>query len=179
MSIHTPAKHNLPHYLEGLRFILFIACYVLFDYGYFKIPIDTFINIIYFHGVVTVCADAINFITPLEQVFATGNHLLSSAADLEIIRGCDGAGVFFLLFSAILVFPAKFRTKLTGLVLGCILIYGCNLIRIIGLYFVVAHNPSLFSLVHSYIAPTLMVLVACGYFAYWAFAVNIKEYAAH
>jgi hypothetical protein len=40
---------------------------VLFDYAYFKIPVDLFSNVIYYHGVVTVCADVLNWLAPLEQ----------------------------------------------------------------------------------------------------------------
>ena len=70
---------------------------MLLDYGYFKIPVDLFINVIYYHSVVTVCADLINMIAPLELVLPQQNHLISTKADLEIVRGCDGAGVLFLM----------------------------------------------------------------------------------
>jgi exosortase family protein XrtM len=163
-----------PH--EYLHFILFIGSYVLLDYGYFKIPVDLFINVFYYHGVVTVCADLINMIAPLEQVVPHQNHLISTKADLEIVRGCDGAGVLFLIVSAILVFPSKLRRKLIGLILGIGLIYMINLLRIAVLYFVMAYHPDWFSLIHTYLAPTLMVIVACAYFALWAFSSSDKTY---
>lgn len=151
------------------QFILFVGCYVFLDYAYFKIPVDTFINVIYFHGVVTICADLINMLAPLEQVLAQQNHLLSAKADLEIVRGCDGAGVLFLVVSAIVAFPSTGRRKLIGLLLGIGLIYLINLLRISALYFIIAYQPDWFLLVHTYLAPTLMVIVGCCYFAWWAF----------
>ena len=163
---------------EVLQIILFLGCYALLDYAYFKIPVDMFINVIYYHGVVVVCADLINLIAPLEQVLPHQNHLISSKADLEIVRGCDGAGVLFLLISAILVFPAKLGRKLIGLILGIVLIYALNLLRIDVLYFVIAYHPDWFQLIHVYLAPTLMVIVACAYFAFWAFGAAGKAYAA-
>jgi len=42
-------------------------------------------------------------------------------------------------------------------------------VRISALYFVIAYYPTWFLLVHVYLAPTLMVMVGCGYFAWWAF----------
>jgi len=154
---------------EWLQFVLFAGCYALLNYGYFQIPDDLFANVIYHHGVVTICADLINCLAPLEQVLAKKNHLLSTKADLEIVRGCDGAGVLFLMVSAIVVFPSKFNRKLIGLLLGIGLIYLLNLVRISALYFVIAYYPTWFLLVHVYLAPTLMVMVGCGYFAWWAF----------
>ena len=158
---------------EWWRCLAFVGCYSLLDYGYFRIPIETFINVIYYHGVVTVCADCINMLFPLEQVLARQNHLISVKADLEIVRGCDGAGVVFLIIAAILTFPAKMGRKLLGLILGVSLIYGLNLLRIGFLYFTIAYRPDLFSLIHTYLAPTLMVITGCAYFVWWAFgAVN-------
>lgn len=159
---------------EWLIFILFIGCYALLDYAYFKIPDELFANVIYYHGVVLVCADLINWLAPLEQVLPKQNHLISNKADLEIVRGCDGAGVLFLLVSAILVFPAKSGKKLTGLMLGMGLIYVLNLLRISVLYFVIAYQAGWFQLVHTYLAPTLMVMAACAYFAGWALAAPDK-----
>jgi exosortase family protein XrtM len=159
-----PKKHP-----EWVTFILFVACYALLDYVYFKIPVDLFANVIYYYGVVAVCADLVNWLAPLEHVLAKQNHLLSAQADLEIVRGCDGAGALFLVVSAILVFPSKGSRKLMGLLLGIGLIYSLNLLRISALYFVIAYHSDWFQLIHTYVAPTLMVIAGCFYFAWWAF----------
>jgi exosortase family protein XrtM len=163
-------RRRMSRFNEWLHFILFVVCYALLNYGYFKIPVDLFMNVIYYHGVVTICADLINMFAPLEQVLAQQNHLLSAKANLEIVRGCDGAGVLFLVVSAIVAFPSTWRRKLTGLLLGIGLIYLINLLRISALYFIIAYQPGWFLLVHTYLAPTLMIIVGCCYFAWWAFA---------
>lgn len=162
--------------LQWQQLILFAGCYALLDYGYFKIPDALFINVHYYHGVVKVCADLINIIAPLEQVLAQQNHLISAHVNLEIVRGCDGAGVLFLVISAILVFPATLRRKLLGLILGISLIYSINLLRIGVLYFVVAYQADYFALIHTYLAPTFMVIAGCAYFALWAFGSKDKSY---
>lgn len=170
-------RHRTSQLHEWLQFILFVGCYSLLNYGYFKIPVELFMNVIYYHGVVTICADLINWIAPMEQVFAQHNHVLSSKADLEIVRGCDGAGVLFLLVSAIVVFPSNWRRKLIGLILGIGLIYSLNLLRVSGLYFVIAYHADWFLLIHTYLAPTLMIILGCCYFAWWAFGSTNKVYA--
>lgn len=170
-------NHRMGRYKEWLQFTIFVGCYALLNYGYFKIPDDLFLNVIYYHGVVMVCADLINMLAPLEHVLAQQNHLLSAKANLEIVRGCDGAGVLFLVVSAIVAFPSTWLRKLIGLLLGIGLIYLLNLLRISILYFVIAYRPDWFQLIHVYLAPTLMVLVGCCYFAWWAFGAteNIHE----
>jgi exosortase family protein XrtM len=154
---------------EWLQFVLFVGTYALLNYGYLKIPDELFIKTLYYHGVVAVCADTINQFAPLEQVVGYQNHLLSTKADLEIVRGCDGVGVLLLLLSAIIAFPANLKRKLFGLALGISLLYAINLLRIGMLYFVVAYYRDWFLLTHTYVAPTLLVLLACLYFAWWAF----------
>jgi exosortase family protein XrtM len=169
-------RHRISRFNEWLQFMVFVGCYALLNYGYFKIPVDLFMNVIYYHGVVTICADLINMIAPMEQVSAQQNHLLSAKANLEIVRGCDGAGVLFLVVSAIVAFPSTWRRKLTGLLLGTGLIYLLNLLRIIVLYFIIAYQPDWFLLVHVYLAPTLMIIVGCVYFAWWAFGSTKKTH---
>ena len=168
----TDAKRNLrpmARQRQWLQFSLFVGCYALLQYTYFQISIGLFINVIYYYGVAAVCADLINWLVPLEQVLAKQNHLLSAKADLEIVRGCDGAGALFLMVSAVLVFPSRLKRKLIGLMFGIGLIYSLNLLRICALYFVIAYQPGWFQLIHTYIAPTLMVMLGCCYFAWWAF----------
>jgi exosortase family protein XrtM len=133
--------------------------------------------VVYYHGFGVLCAQLIHFFAPLEQILAVHNHLQSPRADLEIVRGCDGAGALFLLMAAILAFPAPFKRKLKGVVLGVLLMYSLNLIRISGLYFVVAYHKDWFLLVHTYLAPTLLIVLACLFFAWWALGAthNVNE----
>jgi exosortase family protein XrtM len=163
---------------EWLQILLFVGCYSLLDYAYFQIPVSIFANYIYYYGVVSICADLINLFAPLEQAMAEHNHLFSSKADLEIVRGCDCAGVFFLLISAIAVFPAKLSRKLFGMLFGCALIYLLNLLRITSLYFVIAYNPDWFLLIHTYLAPTLLIIAGCIFFGWWALSVVRPEHEA-
>jgi exosortase family protein XrtM len=151
-----------------MQFILFIASYWLFNYLYFQIPDQFYSDVLYHYGVVLLCADVINGLIPLEQVAAVHNHLISSRADLEIIRGCDSAGVLFLMVSAVLVFKARLRQKLQGLLFGVALVYGLNIVRLVGLYYLVAYHREWFEFVHLYLAPTLMTIGAFIFFAWWA-----------
>src|ERR1035437_4545628 len=110
-------RHRISLFNEWLQFILFVGCYALLNYGYFKIADDLFMKVIYYHGVVTICVDLINMFAPMEQVLAQHNHLLSVKANLEIVRGCDAAAVLFLVVSAIIAFPSTGRRTLIGLLL--------------------------------------------------------------
>jgi exosortase family protein XrtM len=150
------------------QFIVFVGCYWLFNSIYFLIPDATYINVIYHYGVVMFCADLINVIAPQEQVAAVANHLISSHADLQIIRGCYSAGILFLMIAAVLAFQAKLSQKLLGLSMGTVLIYTLNTMRVCGLYYLIAYQHEWFEFVHLYLAPTLISIVAFIFFLWWA-----------
>ena len=158
----------LKSWREGLQILLFFGIYGVFHTAYFQIPDEVLRDVVYYHGIGVFCSELISLIAPLEQVAAVQNHLKSPLANLEIVRGCDGAGALFLVMAAILAFPTTIKHKLVGLVLGVSLMYFLNLIRISGLYFVVAYYRDWFQLIHTYLAPTLVIILACLFFAWWS-----------
>ena len=153
---------------EAFQIFLFLGFYGIFHTLYFGLPDAILREVVYNRGIGVFCSKLIHFIAPMEQVSAVQNHLQSPVADLEIVRVCDGAGAVFLVMAAILAFPASVKRKLIGIVLGILLMYSLNLIRISGLYFVVAYHNDWFQIIHTYLAPTLLIIVACLFFAWWA-----------
>jgi len=161
--------------IQGLKFPLSLfVVYALFHVLYFSIA-DKTLALIYHAVVVTPAASVINFILPSEQVTVSQNSLISSHAHLEVVRGCDGIGVMMLIISAILVFSTSLKHKITGMVAGVGLVYVLNLIRIIGLYLVVVFQRDWFLPVHSYLAPTLIILLCSLFFMHWAFMWSADE----
>jgi exosortase family protein XrtM len=145
-----------------------VGIYALLHWSYFQIPNEWLADSAYRLVLGVEVAAGINAIAPNEAVMAIHNHLLSPRADLEIVRGCDGAGALFLVVAAVLAFPAGPRAKLAGLLGSVVLMYTLNLLRIGVLYFVMAYRPGIFTAVHVYLAPTLIVMIACLFFAWWS-----------
>lgn len=147
--------------------VIFVGIYSLLEAIYFTVPNDFLRDVVYHRGIVAVGADIIHLITPQDLVVTNANKLQSGTVTLEIIRGCDGAGVAFLLISAILIFPATWSRKLAGLLAASALVFVLNQMRIVGLYYIVAYDKAWFFPVHTYFAPTLMIAVSCIFFAWW------------
>ena len=155
----------LSHYSE-LKFLIgFVLIYGLLQGLYFLIPWQLLQDKLYYHGIVSVSSNIINFISA-EETTAAQNKLSSSKAILAIVRGCDGSGSLFLLSAAIIAFSTTWKHKLIGLVASFVLLYVVNQIRVIGLYFVVAYQRDMFIIIHTYIAPTLVIAI-CGLFFLW------------
>ena len=152
-----------------MRFlVLFLAIYSLLYLGYMKLPDSVLREVVYPLGIGQVCALSINLVAPDEAVRVEGNLVGSSRAALEIVRGCDGIGTLLLVAAAVLAFPASAAKKAMGLMLGFVVVYVINIVRISGLYFVAAHRPDWFLPVHTYFAPTLIIVLCCVFFVLWA-----------
>jgi exosortase family protein XrtM len=105
---------------------------------------------------------------PGERVIAEGHRLVSPWARLNVLNGCEGTETLLLLVAAFLVFPARLRHKLQGLLGGSLLIYTLNQTRIVGLYYALRHDRDSFQLLHGVLAPTLIILAASLFFLVWA-----------
>ena len=160
-------KDELPLYRIGWLLFLFILIYCFFEFLYFQIP-DSFLSeVIYYHGLVLPSATIINYLQPGEMVAATRNILSAHRVSLEVVRGCDGAGTLFLLTAAILTFSTSLKYKFFGLLTGITLLVAINLLRIIGLYFVMAYHGQWFTPIHTFFAPTFIIIIGCLFFAGW------------
>lgn len=155
--------------MPTIRFLLiFSGAYIIFHILYFMVPNDVLGDIVYHKGIVSIAVNIINYCAPLEATQAIANKLVSTKASLEVVRGCDGAGATFLLIAAILAFSAPWKDKLTGVVISLALMLIINQARIIGLYFIVAYKRDWFQLVHTYLAPTFIIIISCLFFMWWA-----------
>lgn len=109
----------------------------------------------------------IDLLTPSERAMAIGD-LIRGGATIKVAQGCDGIECLILLMAALLAFPTRWRSKVVGMAMGVLLVYGCNLARIVVLYYVERHAPAHFQLVHVYIAQTAIIVICCVFFVLWS-----------
>ncbi len=153
---------------QSFRFIIVAGIlYAAFHFAYNQIPDDYLRNTIYPNVIGHAAAKTIKTLTPDRTVVVSNNALISPRAKMNIVRGCDGSGVWFMLSAAIIGFGASFRQTITGLVAGTITVYIINQIRIVGLYYIIEHNRAWFPPVHTYYAPTLIIILVAGFFLLW------------
>jgi len=159
----------LKRYSNEVKFLVFfpVVFFILY-YLYFMIP-DLFLTkFIYHNFIVSISSWIINFISSIDTAtMAIDNKLISNHTTLSIVRGCDGAGATFLLMAAILAFSAPMKNKLLGLVGSIILIYIINQIRLIGLYYIIVYEYDWFQIVHTYLAPSIIIIINCIFFLWW------------
>lgn len=167
-QIPTP-NATTPRYLVSSIVLpfCFLSLYFLFEHLYSGISIET-LRFYYLDGFTSFCVYIINFICPADNVSVLENSILSSKANLQVVRTCDGSTAFFLITAAILVFRSNLKLTLSGIFFGLVWVLILNAIRIVSLYFLMAFNITWFSYFHSSIAPFLIITLCCAYFAFWA-----------
>jgi len=86
---------------------------------------------------------------------------------VRIERGCNGVEALIILFAAIFAFPAPFKSKIIGFVIGFFAIQGLNLVRIISLFYLGQWNQVAFEWFHLYLWQALIILDALVVWLIW------------
>jgi exosortase family protein XrtM len=120
-------------------------------------------------AIVAPAAFTINWATPEVHSYASGSHLRSPGGGINIVNGCDGMELLFLLIAGFLAAPLAWRGRFLGILAGIPFIYLLNQARILALFYSNRSNPSLFDALHGFIAPLAMVLLIAAYFYMWLF----------
>ena len=96
----------------------------------------------------------------------------SSEFAVNIKNGCDGLEAIAILVSGILIFPARMKLKLKGIIWGVIILFILNILRIAGLYLIGLHfSPTVFEIMHvqgGFILFTMISVVLLFVWINWA-----------
>lgn len=191
---------------QTIRFVIIAAVlYGLFHWAYLNVPDESLRKVVYPSVIGHAAAKVITTATPKYKVTVRDNTIRSGSTILNIVRGCDGSGVWFMLMSAIIGFgiaqnagvgrdqkrdkaslqdtssgtlatriksavlgvTARSKEIIGGILIGTIVVYIINQIRIVGLFYLVDWDRSFFPVVHTYFAPTLIILIIAGFFLWW------------
>lgn len=152
-----------------LRFAsIFLVVFFVLQYGYSTTRGTAFEHLVIDVATVRPSVAAINLIAPQEQAQATGHRITSPQGGLSVLNGCEGTESIFLLLAAMTAFTTPWKHKLKGALLGTLFVYVLNQVRIVALYFAAHHDRHWFDLLHGYVAPTLIIVLACLFFLGWA-----------
>lgn len=86
---------------------------------------------------------------------------------INVRRGCDAFEPAWFLCAAILAFPAPPRRKPAGMLVGCVVIFATNIVRISSLYLIGVYWPTFFSPAHLEVWPIALILLAVFLWITW------------
>ena len=164
----TQASRPSRHWAFGLA--VFGALYAMLYALYLRVPDRLLVEQIYYRAICVPGAALIDWLMPGAMVHAQANRIVSAHAALEVVRGCDGAGVLFLLVAAILSWRGRAAHVAAGLLGAVLLVWLLNQARIVALYATVAGHAGWFTPLHTVVFPTLFVLLALVFFSAWTAA---------
>jgi exosortase H (IPTLxxWG-CTERM-specific) len=77
---------------------------------------------------------------------------------VSIEAGCNGVEATIVLIAAVLAFPAPWGARLAAILLGFVAVQAMNVLRIISLFYLGNWNLDIFTWVHLYLWPALIML---------------------
>ena len=98
---------------------------------------------------------------PFDQHVVTSGRIISDSQTgfaVSIEAGCNGVEAAIVLIAGVLAFPATFKQKLGAILLGFGAIQIMNIARIISLFYLGQWNFDLFTWMHLYLWPVLIML---------------------
>ena len=128
--------------------------FILIEHGYFKALLN--INGVYSTTVTYISATVMKLFVALTY---NSNFIYLPNASLEIKFGCNGLESIILYISAVLAYPASFKQKAYGLIIGFIVINIINIVRISLLGYVLMNHKPAFDIMHSYVTQNIMIVL--------------------
>lgn len=133
-----------------------VVAFLLVDYQ----PIHDYLQLdAYYTGAVVSLSQYLIELIGI-PVRAEGSYLHLGSAVMEVKFGCNGLEAILLLVAAILAYPASFKARLLGIILGSSFLQFFNLIRIAILAWVLENHPTVFPVMHEYITQSIMIAIA-------------------
>jgi exosortase H (IPTLxxWG-CTERM-specific) len=146
-----------------LRFVLFL---VVFYFLVAAKPVNDHVIVPFTGWIASASGTVLNALG--EKATVQGTEIQSGSFGVNIENGCNGIETALLLAAAVLAFPAGWRQRLTGFLLGFLGIQVLNLIRVVSLVWIGRHRPALFDSSHTVIWQSAVVLFGVLIFLFWA-----------
>ncbi len=130
-------------------------------------PVQNAIIIPYTEAIAHVTAWLIHFFD--KRAVFKGIEIIDSTSGfaVSIQAGCNGVEASLVLIAAILAFPAAWKAKLIGIVMGFLCVQVLNILRIISLFYLGQWNLAVFEWAHLYIWQALIMVDVLVVFLIW------------
>lgn len=149
------------------RTLAFVLIFMALQAGWEALR-GTWVERLWIHDVtVGVATGLINLLTPGVQAVAVGSRITSPGGGLNVLLGCEGTDVLFMLTAAFCLAPLPWRTRWLGWLCGLVWVFALNQARIAALFYAFRADRELFHQLHSTAAPLLMVVLTGLFFHLW------------
>lgn len=149
------------------RSVAFIGAFVLLQ-STWEAARGSWVERLWVHDLTVRSATGlINWLTPDVHAVPQGTRIAAAGGGLNVLFGCEGTDVLFLLTSAFVAFALPWRARLAGLAAGLAWVFVLNQWRIVALFYSFRADRVLFDLVHTTAAPLVMIALTGLFFHLW------------
>lgn len=147
--------------------IIFLLCFSVLQVGWQVVRDDDFGHFVRGAATVQPATQMIHWLSPQIDAVANGNQIKATGGGIVVKIGCEGLEAMFILIAAFIVAPLNLMPKLVGILVGTLIIYFSNQVRIVSLFYAYRADKSLFYLLHGTITPIILVAISCLFFYCW------------
>jgi exosortase H (IPTLxxWG-CTERM-specific) len=151
-----------------LRFaLMFPLLIVLLFAAYLLQPVDQYVVTPFTSVLASISSWLIDLFD--DDAIAMGKVIQSASTGfaVSIERGCNGLEAVIILFAALFAFPAPWKHRVVGFLVGFVAIQGLNLVRIISLFYIGQWSQVWFDWFHHYLWQALIILDALVVWLIW------------
>jgi exosortase/archaeosortase family protein len=94
---------------------------------------------------------------------AAGSRIKATGGAMNVLNGCEGTEVLFLLIAALIAYPLSWQWRAIGLAGGVVCVFALNQLRLLALFYSYRFDRSLFDPLHGWVAPLLLLALALAY----------------
>ncbi|WP_018079027.1 hypothetical protein [Thiobacillus denitrificans] len=147
-----------------LSLVIFLGMFAMLQWVWSESR-DTWVERLVIHeATVKPAAALVQVITPEVNARPVAASIKASGGGLNILNGCEGTEVMFLLIAAFAAVNLGWRRKLIGLALGLGLVFVLNQARILALFYAFRNERSLFDVLHTTVLPAVLIAAVALYF---------------
>lgn len=146
-------------------FILSILVFGIFSFWLTSRPFFESIS----QPILNIYADISNGILNVlgQQTKANNENIYSSDFSIQIKKGCDAIAPMILYTLSILFFPVAFKHKPKGILIGLLLLFVLNIVRIVSLYLTGKYVHSLFEIMHTDVWQIIFIVFTLYLWLIW------------
>jgi exosortase H (IPTLxxWG-CTERM-specific) len=135
--------------------------------AYLLQPVDQYVIAPFTTGLATISSWLIDLFD--NDAIAMGKVIQSASTGfaVSIERGCNGLEAVIILFAALFAFPAPWKHRVVGFLIGFVAIQALNLVRIISLFYIGQWSQLWFDWFHHYLWQALIILDALVVWLIW------------
>lgn len=163
--MNLPAARRRPVALPA-RVLRFVAAFGALALGYAALADSAVSRVVIETLTVQPAAALLAWLAPWTEAVALGPRLTSPAGGINVLNGCEGTDLLFLVIAALLAAPLSWRARAIGLLVGLALVFAVNQLRLIALFFAVRAAPAYFPALHGVVLPLLIVAIVALWFAW-------------